>query len=128
VLLGQRIDEHRPALWLVNTGWSGGAYGTGRRMPIKLTRAVVTAILDGSLGEAPTLTDPIFGFQVPTECPNVPSEVLQPKHTWRDAEAFEQTARRLARSVAENFREFEPDVSREVASAGPRGWSDSGGR
>ena len=118
-LLGQRIDEHQPALWLVNTGWSGGAYGTGRRMPIKLTRAVVTAILDGSLAQAPSMTDPIFGFQVPTGCPNVPSEVLQPKHTWNDKAAFEAFVRRLARSVAENFREFESEVSREVATAGP---------
>jgi phosphoenolpyruvate carboxykinase (ATP) len=119
--LGARIDRHQPALWLVNTGWSGGAYGTGRRMPIKLTRAVVAAIHDGSLERAPVVTDPRFGFHVPAECPGVPADVLQPRQTWRDGSAFDETARRLARSIAENFRQFESDVSQAVAVAGPSG-------
>ena len=118
--LGARIDAHRPALWLVNTGWSGGAYGTGHRMPIKLTRAIVTAILDGSLADAQVVTDPIFGFDVPTTCPGVPDDVLQPKRTWSDGSAFEKSARRLARSIVENFREFEGEVTATVAAAGPK--------
>lgn len=119
-LLGARIDAHQPALWLVNTGWSGGAYGTGERMPIALTRAIIGAILDGSLTEAPVATDPHFGFQVPTAGRDLPASILQPRSAWSDARAYDETATRLAHSVAANFAQFVPVVAKEIAAAGPR--------
>jgi phosphoenolpyruvate carboxykinase (ATP) len=118
-LLGARIDAHHPALWLVNTGWSGGAYGSGERMPIALTRAVISAILDGSLTEAPVVIDPHFGFKVPTAGPDLPASILQPRSAWSDERSYDATAARLASSVAANFEQFVPMVVREVAAAGP---------
>jgi phosphoenolpyruvate carboxykinase (ATP) len=120
-LLGERIRRHQPALWLVNTGWSGGPYGTGARMPIALTRAIVRAILDGALAEVETVVDPNFGFRVPTACPGVPADVLQPRGTWIEPAAYDAAAHRLALDVAGNFRRFAGEVSPEVAAAGPRG-------
>ncbi len=120
-LLGERIRRHGPACWLVNTGWSGGAYGVGARMPIAVTRAVVRAILDGSLAEMPTVADPVFGFLVPISCPNIPQDLLDPSRTWPNADAFDSAARRLATSFQENFRQFAGIASRSVAAAGPRG-------
>lgn len=118
-LLGERIDQHQPALWLVNTGWSGGSYGTGERMPIAMTRSIVTAIIDGSLVEATTAPDPIFGLQVPERCPGVPDDVLQPRKSWADPDAYDRTAQRLAGALVDNFRTFSDAVSPEIAAAGP---------
>ncbi|MEM9658546.1 MAG: phosphoenolpyruvate carboxykinase (ATP), partial [Planctomycetota bacterium] len=87
--LAARMREHGSEAWLVNTGWSGGAHGTGSRMSLKYTRAIIDAIHDGSLAKAPTLTDPVFGVEVPTECANVPAEILVPKNTWSDKTEFD---------------------------------------
>jgi phosphoenolpyruvate carboxykinase (ATP) len=119
-LLGERIERHRPALWLVNTGWSGGPAGIGGRMPIAVTRAIVRAILDGRLAEAPVETDPVFGLAVPVSCPDVPAELLRPRETWRDPERFDRTARHLAEAMAANFGQFGGQVPPDVAAAGPR--------
>ncbi|MEA2575937.1 MAG: phosphoenolpyruvate carboxykinase [Chloroflexia bacterium] len=119
-LLGEKIRQHRADVWLVNTGWSGGAYGQGKRMSIAHTRAMVSAALDGSLAQVPTVTDPIFGLQVPTSCPGVPSDVLTPRNTWQDKDAYDQAARNLAQRFKDNFNKFADQVTDEVRNAGPR--------
>jgi phosphoenolpyruvate carboxykinase (ATP) len=118
-LLGERLDETGSAVWLVNSGWSGGAMGTGQRMPIALTRAVVAAILSGALGGVESTTDPVFGFAVPTAVPGVPDSVLQPRAGWADTEAFDATTARLAREMAANFTQFAAVVPVHVRDAGP---------
>jgi phosphoenolpyruvate carboxykinase (ATP) len=119
-LLGEKIRQHGADVWLVNTGWSGGAYGKGKRMSIAHTRAMVSAALDGSLAQVPTVADPIFGLQVPTSCPGVPSEVLVPRNTWQDKDAYDQAARNLAQRFKDNFNKFAEQVTDEVRNAGPR--------
>jgi phosphoenolpyruvate carboxykinase (ATP) len=118
-MLGEKIARHRTACWLVNTGWTGGAYGTGHRMPIAHTRALVNAALDGSLAEVPTRTDPNFGFQVPVACPGVPEEVLNPRNTWADKAAYDAKARELVTLFNENFKQFADHVDPEVRAAAP---------
>ena len=118
-LLADRMRKHGSKAWLVNTGWSGGAYGTGERMSLKYTRAIIDAIHDGSLAGASTETDPIFGFEIPTECANVPTEILVPKNTWSDKESFDATAAKLAGLFTENFKKFADNASNEIIAAGP---------
>jgi phosphoenolpyruvate carboxykinase (ATP) len=118
-LLGRRIELHQSACWLVNTGWSGGPYGVGQRMKIAYTRAMIRAILNGKLAEIDTRPDPIFGVHVPVACPGVPGEVLQPRNTWADGEAYDRRARDLARRFNENFRNYESGVSESVRAAAP---------
>jgi phosphoenolpyruvate carboxykinase (ATP) len=118
-MLGRLIDEHGCRVWLVNTGWSGGPYGVGKRMKIAYTRHMVSAILDGSLDRAPTRDHPVFGLAVPTAVPNVPDEVLDPRGTWPDPSAYDVQAHRLAEMFRENFAKFAADES--VRSAGPKG-------
>jgi phosphoenolpyruvate carboxykinase (ATP) len=104
-LLGERIERHGASAWLVNTGWTGGAYGTGSRMPIAATRAIVRAALSGKLDDAPTRTDPAFGFQVPTEVPGVDEALLDPRGTWDDPEAYDAAAADLATQIEEHAAE-----------------------
>jgi phosphoenolpyruvate carboxykinase (ATP) len=118
-LLAEKIRKHGVHVWLVNTGWSGGAYGIGKRMKLPVTRAIVDAIHAGSLRSAPVAADPVFGIAAVTACPNVPEEVLVPRRAWADATAYEATARKLARLFAENFRQYRDGVSPDVAAAGP---------
>ncbi len=117
-MLGERIAKTGARCWLVNTGWSGGSYGTGRRMKIAYTRAMVRAALDGRLAEVATTPDPNFGLNVPEACPEVPSEVLQPRATWKDKQAYDRAARDLTQRFEANFRKFEPYVDDEVKAAG----------
>ena len=119
-LLGEKIERHKVSCWLVNTGWIGGAYGTGERVSIAVTRAIIRAILDGRLAELPTREDPVFSFQVPTECPDVPTDILDPRSTWADHRAYDKTAASLAKRYRENFKSFENDVSSDVLAVGPR--------
>jgi phosphoenolpyruvate carboxykinase (ATP) len=119
-LLGQKIALHDVEVWLVNTGWSGGPYGVGQRMAIAHTRAMVRAAVTGALTDVPTTLDPIFGLAVPTACPNVPPDVLDPRSTWSDPQAYDVQANKLAAMFADNFRAFEPMVPDEVRAAGPR--------
>jgi phosphoenolpyruvate carboxykinase (ATP) len=121
-MLGEKLREHAPAVWLVNTGWTGGPAapaGEGHRMPIDATRALLHAALSGRLAEAEFRVDPTFGFEVPTAVPGVEASLLDPRSTWRDPEAYDAKAKELARMFAENFARFE-DVDPEIASAGPR--------
>jgi phosphoenolpyruvate carboxykinase (ATP) len=113
-MLGERIARYGAQCWLVNTGWSGGAYGVGQRMAIVHTRALLRAALDGRLAEAPMRKDPNFGFLVPESCPEIPNEVLDPRRTWSNRRAYDETARDLTRRFAANFDQFEPFVGDEV--------------
>ena len=113
-MLGERIREHGAQCWLVNTGWSGGAYGVGRRMAIAHTRALLRAALDGRLAAAPVRKEANFGLLVPESCPEVPNEVLDPRGTWSDKKAYDETARGLTRRFEDNFREYEPFVGSEI--------------
>jgi phosphoenolpyruvate carboxykinase (ATP) len=116
-LLRRLIEAHEPDCWLVNTGWTGGAYGTGRRMPIQWTRTLLNAALDGQLANATFRKDRYFGLSVPTAVPGVPPEILDPAGTWADKAAYEAQARKLIGMFAENFAKFEKTVDPEVASA-----------
>jgi phosphoenolpyruvate carboxykinase (ATP) len=107
--------------WLVNTGWTGGAYGTGSRMPIKATRALLSAALDGSLNAAPMRKDEIFGFEAPTSVPGVDGNILNPRDTWADKAAYDAQAAKLAKMFVANFAKFESYVSDAVKAAAPRG-------
>jgi phosphoenolpyruvate carboxykinase (ATP) len=119
-LLGQKIEQHGADVWLVNTGWTGGPYGVGRRMPIAYTRAMISAALSGELARVPVRTDPIFGLRVPTACPGVPAEALDPRGTWADGAAYDAQARKLAAMFDQNFAAYADEVSAEVRAAGPR--------
>jgi len=119
-LLGRKIQEHEAACWLVNTGWSGGPYGEGQRMKIKYTRAMIRAILTGTLAKVERRPDPVFGVHVPVSCPDVPSEVLSPRGTWKEAGAYDLKAQELARRFNENFRKYEAGVSADVRAAAPK--------
>jgi phosphoenolpyruvate carboxykinase (ATP) len=119
-LLGTKISEHKAACWLVNTGWSGGPYGVGQRMKIRYTRAMIRAILNGQLARVDTKPDRIFGLNIPDSCPDVPSEVLQPRNTWSDPNAYDQRAHDLARRFNENFKKYETGVSEAVRSVAPK--------
>ena len=119
-MLAERLERYDVAVWMVNTGWTGGPYGTGERMNINHTRSMVRAALDGRLDDVPTVTDPNFGLEVPVECPDVPASVLQPRATWPDPEAYDRQARVLAQMFADNFAAYASGVSPAVAAAGPR--------
>ena len=119
-LLGKKISQHNAACWLVNTGWSGGPYGIGQRMKIAHTRAMIRAILNGELAAVQTTPDPIFGVKVPVSCPDVPAEVLQPRNTWSDKEAYDRHAWDLARRFNANFKKYQAGVSDEVKAAAPK--------
>lgn len=118
-LLGKKISEHDVECWLINTGWTGGPYGEGHRIEIAYTRAMVNAALEDKFEKASYVEDPIFGVQIPTSCPDVPSDLLIPKQTWSDAAAYDAQADKLAAMFVENFSQFEDDVPDAVKSAGP---------
>jgi phosphoenolpyruvate carboxykinase (ATP) len=119
-LLASKMREQGVQAWLVNTGWSGGSYGTGSRMKLSYTRAIIDAIHEGTLEQAPTVTDERFGLAVPTECANVPSEILQPRQTWTDQEAFEKTSAHLASLFHNNFQKFADGCAPEILAAAPK--------
>jgi phosphoenolpyruvate carboxykinase (ATP) len=118
-LLGERIRQHQSQCWLVNTGWTGGPYGVGQRMKIAYTRAMVDALLNGELMDVSYTKDPVFGVQVPQSCPGVPADVLNPRSTWADCEAYDQQAQKLAGMFMANFAQFADEVPPEVLAAGP---------
>jgi phosphoenolpyruvate carboxykinase (ATP) len=118
-LLARKIKQHDATCWLVNTGWTGGPYGVGSRMKIEHTRAFLNAALCGTLKNAPSRPDPVFGFLVPTECPGVPEEVLDPKNTWANPADYDLQAKKLATLFRENFEQFKGQSPRNVIEAGP---------
>ena len=119
-LLREKIAKHQVNCWLVNTGWSGGPYGVGSRMKIAYTRAMIRAILNGKLASVETEADANFRVLVPTECPDVPNEILKPRNTWKDGRAYDEKARDLAGRFERNFQEFASHVTAEVRDAGPK--------
>jgi phosphoenolpyruvate carboxykinase (ATP) len=118
-LLQEYIQKHNVDVWLVNSGWTGGIYGVGRRMPIKATRTLVTAALNGSLKDSDFRTDPYFGFAVPTSVPGVEPHLLYPMKTWKDKAAFDKTARELVGMFQKNFTKYEEHVTPEIRAAAP---------
>jgi phosphoenolpyruvate carboxykinase (ATP) len=120
-MLGERIAKHGARVWLVNTGWTGGPYGTGSRMKLAYTRAMLRAALSGSLDRARFTRDPVFGFEVPVSVPDVPDSILSQRTTWADPVAYDGQARKLATMFQENFEQFRAEVPGSVAAAGPVG-------
>ncbi|GAB4441039.1 MAG: phosphoenolpyruvate carboxykinase (ATP) [Rhodocyclaceae bacterium] len=118
-MLGSRIRKHGVRVWLINTGWIGGAVGTGSRMSIAHTRAIVNAVLAGRLDGVPSRRHPVFGLSMPIACPGVPAEVLDPRNAWTDKAAYDAAARRIAALFRENFAKYEQDVPEEVRAAAP---------
>ncbi len=119
-MLAERIKKHGSFVWLVNTGWSGGAYGTGSRMKLKFTRAIIDAIHSGVLRDVSFETDSVFGFQIPVNCPDVPSEILVPKNTWNDKAGFEATVKKLAGLFQNNFKKYSEGAGKDLVPAGPQ--------
>jgi phosphoenolpyruvate carboxykinase (ATP) len=117
-MLGEKMAKTGARCWLVNTGWSGGAYGTGKRMSIQYTRAMLRAAIEGKLASVARIEDPNFGLLIPENCPDVPNDVLQPKTTWSDGGAYDETARNLRGLFQDNFKQFEGAVSEDVKKAG----------
>ena len=119
-MLGEKIREHKPHVWMLNTGWVGGAYGTGERIRLRYTRALLHAALSGELAESEFYTDPIFGFEIPLTAPKVPSDILIPRNDWEEGEAYDAAAQSLAKMFQQNFEKFAADTSEEICAAGPR--------
>jgi len=120
-MLGEKIATHQARVWLVNTGWTGGAYGVGSRMKISYTRAMIRAALAGDLDSVAYTRHPVINVDVPASCPGVPDSVLDPRSTWADGAAYDAQAAKLARMFVENFKTFAGDVDASVVAAGPRG-------
>jgi phosphoenolpyruvate carboxykinase (ATP) len=118
-LLAEKMRQHGSRAWLVNTGWTGGAYGDGSRISLAYTRAIIDAIHANDLVDLPTTVDENFGFNVPETCPGLPDEVLRPRATWSDGEAYNRQAVKLVQLFTENFSQYEPLASEEVRAAGP---------
>ncbi len=119
-MLGEKIAKHKARVWLVNTGWTGGPYGVGSRMKIAHTRAMITAALTGLLDTVEYKRHPTFNIDVPTSCPGVPGDVLDPRSTWPDAAKYDEQAKKLAAEFVDNFKKFEQDVAAAVKDAGPK--------
>jgi len=119
-LLKRKIERYGVQCWLVNTGWVGGPYGIGKRISIRYTRALLSAALTGRLDQVPYAKDPVFGFDVPAKCPDVPDEILDPASSWPSRTEYDKKYRQLAERFIDNFRKFEQQSAREIVEAGPR--------
>ena len=119
-MLGEKMKKHDVNVWLINTGWSGGAYGTGERIPLKHTRAMITAILNNQINDVTYVKHEIFGLNMPTSCPDVPSELLNPKNTWKNKSDYDLKAKELANAFNKNFEQFADNASDEILEAAPK--------
>lgn len=119
-MLGNKLDKSDVKVWLINTGWSGGAYGVGERIKLKFTRAMITAALEGKLNNVEYNTHPIFGLDMPVSCEGVPTEILEPKNTWSDKNAYDDKANILAEKFVANFKKYEAETNAEILSAAPK--------
>lgn len=119
-MLGERIDKYGTQVYLVNTGWTGGPYGTGSRMKLKFTRAMVTAALNGELEKVAYKHDDRFNVDIPVSCPEVPADILDPRETWADKAAYDEQAKKLAKMFSDNFTKKYPHMPKEIAEAGPK--------
>ena len=118
-MLGEKMDENDVNVWLINTGWSGGAYGEGKRMKLSYTRAMITAALNGELDNVTYTQHEVFGLSMPNECPNVPSDLLHPRNTWKDTSAYDTKANELAQKFNANFKKYEAFANEEIINAAP---------
>lgn len=118
-LLRDKINKYKVDCWLVNTGWTGGPYGVGKRMHLPYTRALVNAALDGSLRDVEFDADPIFKVLIPRSVPTVPDDILKPRNTWQDKNAYDKKARELATKFHQNFAQYADQVGEDVRAAGP---------
>lgn len=119
-MLGDKMQEHKVNVWMINTGWTGGPYGVGSRMKLKYTRAMITAALEEKLNTAAFENHPVFGVAVPKECPNVPTEVLNPRNTWTDKNAYDEKAKYLGGLFIKNFEKYASGVNEEILAAAPK--------
>ncbi len=119
-MLGDKMQEHKVNVWMINTGWTGGPYGIGNRMKLKFTRAMITAALEGKLNTAAFEAHPVFGVAIPKECPGVPAEVLNPRNTWADKNAYDEKAKYLGGLFIKNFEKYADGVSAEILAAAPK--------
>jgi phosphoenolpyruvate carboxykinase (ATP) len=119
-LLAEKLAQHQTHVWLLNTGWSGGGYGVGKRIALPLTRAMISAVLSDQLNDVETHRHPIFNLDIPNEVEGVPQNVLNPELAWTDQAAYQQEALQLAHRFADNFKKYEKTVLPEVSAAGPR--------
>jgi phosphoenolpyruvate carboxykinase (ATP) len=119
-LLGEKLKQHEVNVWLVNTGWTGGPYGVGSRMKLAYTRAMITEALNGDLAKVSFEAHPVFGLQMPLECPGVPAEILNPRATWSDPQAYDQKAAELAQAFVKNFTQFADFADEEILAAAPK--------
>jgi len=120
-MLGEKIDKYDTKVYLVNTGWTGGPYGTGSRMKLKFTRAMITAALNGDFNNVEYKHDDLFNLEIPQTCPNVPSEIMNPRDTWADKNAYDAQAKKLAGLFFNNFAEKYPNMDKKIVNAGPKG-------
>ena len=118
-MLGDKIREHGPRVWLLNTGWTAGPYGTGHRIAIPHTRAMVRAMLEGKIRDNDLETEPVFGLSIPKQVEGVPSEILSPRGTWQDPAAYDAQAAKLSAMFRENFARYADGVDAAVKQAGP---------
>jgi phosphoenolpyruvate carboxykinase (ATP) len=119
-MLGKKLKESGANVWLINTGMTGGVYGVGTRMSLKYTRSLITEALNGDLENVAYETLPVFNFQIPTACPGVPSEILNPRNTWTDQAAYDAKATELAIKFNENFKKYASQASAEILAAAPQ--------
>ena len=118
-MFGERLDAYGTQVYLVNTGWSGGPYGVGSRIKLAYTRAMVTAALNGDLAKADYVHDDRFNLEIPVSVPDVPEEILIPRNTWEDPDAYDKQADQLANMFIDNFAQKYPDMPKEILEAGP---------
>ena len=119
-MLSKKMKDANVTVWLINTGWTGGAYGTGSRMKLKYTRAMITAALNGELDAVPFVNHDVFGIAIPQECPNVPAEILNPRNTWEDKALYDVKAVELAQKFKGNFEKFEEFANEEILAGAPK--------
>jgi phosphoenolpyruvate carboxykinase (ATP) len=120
-MLGEKLKSNPDIrVWLINTGWSGGAYGVGSRMKLSYTRAMITAALEGELNHVQFENHPVFGLAMPNSCPNVPNELLNPRNTWSDKSEYDKKANHLAELFNKNFKQYAEGCSEEILSAAPK--------
>jgi phosphoenolpyruvate carboxykinase (ATP) len=119
-MLGEKMTESETAVWLINTGWTGGPHGEGERIQLEYTRAMITAALNGELAKVDYQNHAIFGIAMPKSCPNVPSEALNPRETWKDKAAYDEKAKYLAKLFEENFEQYAEFANEEIRGGGPK--------
>ena len=119
-MFGEKMKKHHVNVWMINTGWSGGAYGVGKRMKLSYTRAMITSALEGKLDNVEFEAHPVFGMLMPKECPGVPTEVLNPRNTWKDKNEYDEKAKNLAQQFIKNFEKFESSAGEEILAATPK--------